>query len=95
MLARALSKGKVASRLPLAARQLAPATHLLASRPAIAQPPHRDASTNALSKMGDLSVDKMANSPTIQGIEYVLTGFDRLANWARKSSLWPMTFGLA
>jgi len=25
----------------------------------------------------------------------VMTQFDRLANWARKSSMWPMTFGLA
>jgi NADH-quinone oxidoreductase subunit B len=55
----------------------------------------RDATTNALSKMGELGTDKMAALPAIQGIEYVLTGFDRLANWARKSSLWPMTFGLA
>ena len=27
--------------------------------------------------------------------EYVVTGLDELANWARKGSLWPMTFGLA
>jgi NADH:ubiquinone oxidoreductase subunit B-like Fe-S oxidoreductase len=31
----------------------------------------------------------------VQGVEYVLTGLDRLVNWARKSSMWPMTFGLA
>ena len=49
----------------------------------------------ALSKMGTLSVDPLAASSTVQGVEYVLTGFDSLVNWARKSSLWPMTFGLA
>ena len=46
-------------------------------------------------KMGELSVDKLAGSSTVQGVEYVLTGLDRLVNWARKSSMWPMTFGLA
>ncbi|KAM4810527.1 NADH dehydrogenase [ubiquinone] iron-sulfur protein 7, mitochondrial [Rhinophrynus dorsalis] len=27
--------------------------------------------------------------------EYVITKLDELVNWARRSSLWPMTFGLA
>jgi len=56
---------------------------------------NRDASSKALSKMGELTVDKLASSPAIQGAEYVMTQFDRVANWARKSSMWPMTFGLA
>ena len=38
---------------------------------------------------------ELATSSTVQGVEYVLTGLDRLVNWARKSSMWPMTFGLA
>ena len=29
------------------------------------------------------------------GAEYVVTKVDQLVNWARKGSLWPMTFGLA
>ena len=38
----------------------------------------------------------LPSSPqSVQGVEYVLTGLDRLVNWARKSSMWPMTFGLA
>ena len=28
-------------------------------------------------------------------IEYVTTTFDKLVNWARGGSIWPMTFGLA
>ena len=94
MLSRALRSSKLAARVaqPLAARhQLAPAAMRLATPPQ----QQRDASSVAASKMGELATDKMAGLPAIQGIEYVLTGFDRLANWARKSSLWPMTFGLA
>ena len=45
--------------------------------------------------MGELSNDRVANSPSMQSAEYVMTQFDRLANWARKSTMWPMTFGLA
>ena len=93
MLARALRSSKLATRVsqPLVARQLAPAAMRVATPPQ----QQRDASSVAASKMGELATDKMAGLPAIQGIEYVLTGFDRLANWARKSSLWPMTFGLA
>mmetsp|Transcript_24774 Transcript_24774/g.77676 ORF Transcript_24774/g.77676 Transcript_24774/m.77676 type:complete len:208 (-) Transcript_24774:306-929(-) len=29
------------------------------------------------------------------GAEYLVTGIDKLVNWGRKGSLWPMTFGLA
>ncbi|ETS60738.1 hypothetical protein PaG_04642 [Moesziomyces aphidis] len=29
------------------------------------------------------------------GVEYVLSSMDKMANWARQSSFWPMTFGLA
>lgn len=28
-------------------------------------------------------------------LEYLLTGIDKLINWARTGSIWPMTFGLA
>jgi len=51
--------------------------------------------SSAPTKLGSLGVDPLANSQTVQGVEFVLTGLDRLVNWARKSSMWPMTFGLA
>ncbi|KAJ8270120.1 hypothetical protein GJAV_G00110590 [Gymnothorax javanicus] len=37
---------------------------------------------------------KASALPSNKG-EYVITKLDDLVNWARRSSLWPMTFGLA
>ncbi|XP_064197051.1 NADH dehydrogenase [ubiquinone] iron-sulfur protein 7, mitochondrial-like [Anguilla rostrata] len=37
---------------------------------------------------------KASAVPSNKG-EYVITKLDDLVNWARRSSLWPMTFGLA
>ncbi|NWX06207.1 NDUS7 protein, partial [Caloenas nicobarica] len=39
-------------------------------------------------------VQKKSYVPTSKG-EYIVTKLDDLVNWARRSSLWPMTFGLA
>lgn len=39
-------------------------------------------------------VPKPTELPRSRG-EYVVTKLDDLINWARRSSLWPMTFGLA
>uniref|UniRef100_UPI001E1B3FF0 NADH dehydrogenase [ubiquinone] iron-sulfur protein 7, mitochondrial n=1 Tax=Jaculus jaculus TaxID=51337 RepID=UPI001E1B3FF0 len=47
----------------------------------------------APSKSGAV-VPKASNLPTSRA-EYVVTKLDDLINWARRSSLWPMTFGLA
>jgi len=48
--------------------------------------PYRQASTDvAVAKPG-----VMANAA-----DYAITGIDSLVNWARRSSMWPMTFGLA
>lgn len=31
----------------------------------------------------------------VRGTEYVLSTLDKIANWSRQGSMWPMTFGLA
>ncbi|KAI1778383.1 mitochondrial NADH-ubiquinone oxidoreductase 20 kd subunit [Hypoxylon cercidicola] len=36
-----------------------------------------------------------SQEPKKGAIQYALTTLDQIANWARQSSLWPMTFGLA
>lgn len=45
------------------------------------------------------SVDELLSShgtvPTSNKVEYAVSKVDDLVNWARKGSLWPMTFGLA
>ena len=104
MLARGALAG--ARRAPLLALRGGAGSALAASRGALAplaqraapllDTRQRDSSSKAaLAKMGTLSVDPLADNTAVQGVEYVLTGLDRLVNWARKSSMWPMTFGLA
>ena len=43
-------------------------------------------------RIDDLSVDNAAAAAS-EGI--VMTTLDRAVNWARKNSIWPMSFGLA
>ena len=41
------------------------------------------------------NVDNLLQPSNKNGVEYVVSKVDDLVNWARKGSLWPMTFGLA
>ncbi|GME69742.1 unnamed protein product [[Candida] boidinii] len=45
----------------------------------------------------DLPTDKpvLNDLPLSNILDYTFTSIDKLKNWARKSSFWPMTFGLA
>ncbi|NWU93691.1 NDUS7 protein, partial [Upupa epops] len=54
---------------------------------------HADSSVQAQQKSSAV-VQRKSYVPTSRG-EYIVTKLDDLINWARRSSLWPMTFGLA
>ncbi|KAL7496667.1 hypothetical protein ACHAWT_004810 [Skeletonema menzelii] len=53
--------------------------------------------TSSLSRLD--GVDELLTGtggvPTSNKVEYTVSKVDDLVNWARKGSLWPMTFGLA
>ena len=56
--------------------------------------------SSALASRGMSSLTKKENVDELLGqshnhVEYVVSKVDDLVNWARKGSLWPMTFGLA
>ena len=40
-------------------------------------------------------MDDFLQAPPENKVEFMVTKVDELVNWARKGSLWPMTFGLA
>ncbi|DAZ95819.1 TPA: hypothetical protein N0F65_008538 [Lagenidium giganteum] len=50
---------------------------------------------NEVTKRHDISDLLAGNDTARNSVEYVVAKVDDLVNWGRKSSLWPMTFGLA
>ena len=80
---------------PLRAAPLPPSLHATPPphppRPAAAATAPSAASTAGagVTKLDDLLVRGK------DGAEFIVTAADELVNWARKGSMWPMTFGLA
>ncbi|KAG7692394.1 hypothetical protein KL930_005054 [Ogataea haglerorum] len=54
-------------------------------------------STSVLRAKPQLEVDRpvLSELPLSNSLDYAFTTFDKLKNWARRSSFWPVTFGLA
>ena len=48
-----------------------------------------------LESMDQLEQRFLDQAPVKDNVEYTISRVDDLVNWARKGSLWPMTFGLA
>ncbi|KAL7664599.1 hypothetical protein ABC855_g2744 [[Candida] zeylanoides] len=73
---------------------------LLAARPvpagSLAVSPHRFVSTKDLTpKPLETDYTLISKQSASSPLDYALTSLDTIANWARKSSFWPVTFGLA
>ncbi|KYO47868.1 NADH dehydrogenase [ubiquinone] iron-sulfur protein 7, mitochondrial [Alligator mississippiensis] len=68
--------------------------------PGLARPLHGTPQTDGADSPGQAQprsaalVQKQPWAPTARG-EYVVAKLDDLINWGRRSSMWPMTFGLA
>ncbi len=53
------------------------------------------ASNSPVERTQGALLDGVVDAPPANGLEYAVSKMDDLANWARKGSMWPMTFGLA
>ncbi|KAK0733283.1 hypothetical protein B0T26DRAFT_683377 [Lasiosphaeria miniovina] len=96
-----LSSARTGVSLALRAK---PTSHLVTYRAvaAISSSSRNDASS-AVQSHGGYGIAKRERKevplPSQEGtkgvVQYALTTLDQITNWARQSSLWPMTFGLA
>merc|ERR1740115_562189 len=55
----------------------------------------RTSALGKLDSMDQLEQRFLHQVPVKDNVEYTISRVDDLVNWARKGSLWPMTFGLA
>ncbi|GAA5860830.1 hypothetical protein JCM3774_003157 [Rhodotorula dairenensis] len=87
-LARAIatSSARTAAPVPASAQSRAPAT----INPSVTPAQASDAFALAKAGSNQLSLETPRN-----GVEYALGTMDKIVNWARQGSMWPMTFGLA
>ena len=78
-----------------AARAAAPPARVAARPARLAAPRTTQTRFLASSLQETKSVDDFLQAPPENKVEFMVTKVDELVNWARKGSLWPMTFGLA
>ncbi|KAH9931150.1 NADH-ubiquinone oxidoreductase 20 kDa subunit [Epithele typhae] len=76
------------------------ARHLHSSPPAssLAPAPGPTFSTDPaapITQIANRGSNQLSLKTPKNGAEYVLSTLDKVANWARQGSMWPMTFGLA
>ncbi|GAB9463226.1 Nadh dehydrogenase [ubiquinone] iron-sulfur protein 7, mitochondrial [Globisporangium polare] len=76
----------------LAAKQASPSLAAASGNAAIHSTPSAE---NQVAQRGDISELLAGNAAARNSVEYVVSKVDDLVNWGRRSSLWPMTFGLA
>jgi NADH dehydrogenase (ubiquinone) Fe-S protein 7 len=88
----ALRVKPAASLVPYRAFAAAPSVVASSRRDASSLTPHGGAGAFASARK---EVPLPSEERPKSVIQYALTSLDVIANWARQSSLWPMTFGLA
>ncbi|KAJ7084386.1 ndufs7, NADH:ubiquinone oxidoreductase 20 kd subunit [Mycena belliarum] len=58
-------------------------------------PTHSLSPTEPITTLAQRDSNQLSLETPQNKAEYVLSTLDKVANWARQSSMWPMTFGLA
>ncbi|PFH59571.1 hypothetical protein XA68_12139 [Ophiocordyceps unilateralis] len=79
--------------VPSARRDTKPSTALIPRRLVSSLTPHEAGAPAVTKPRREVPLPSEEGTKSI--IQYALTTLDIVTNWARQSSLWPMTFGLA
>ncbi|GAA6060376.1 hypothetical protein JCM10212_004560 [Sporobolomyces blumeae] len=91
-------------QLPIAAtRTIATSSSRPASPPSLqsnqslaqTQGPISDADASRAFDLAKVGSNQLSLETPRNGVEYALGTMDKIVNWARQGSMWPMTFGLA